>query len=183
MHGARGVRRDELDHVLLAAQPVVAAVVAFSSSTAVRTSAYHLSPRRKFRKPGPAISTLVKYVSLRSMCRSEFSRPRGDSCAWPWMRPGRTSSYSRRWRYPWGSPRRGWSARLGQQPLLHSRAISRRRQLGDLVLCAADHIHSNFSSILCGFTQTARHIRPKSPHGGTFFAIILYLMAENKGIR
>ena len=40
--------------------------------------------------------------------------------------------------------------------------------MGDLVLCAADHIHSKISSIHCGFTQSARHIRPKSPHGDTF---------------
>ena len=172
VHGARGVRGDELDHVLLAAQPVVAAVVALLLLNGGQNVGVPLVAEAEVQKAGArdldARKVRVAQVHVLGQNFRDLAGilAHGLGCSQAERR--RIVAVGGILRDLHGGD--GLHA-LGQQPLLHSRAISRRRQFGDLVLCAADHIHSNFSSILCGFTQTARHIRPKSPHGDTFLQL------------
>ncbi len=172
VHGARGVRGDELDHVLLTLEPVVAAVVALLLLDGGQDVGVPLVAEAEVQKAGARdldarkVRVAQVHVLGQDLCDLAGVLAHGLGCGQAERR--RIVAVGGILGDLHGGD--GLNA-LGQQALLHSRAISRRRQLGDLVLCAADHIHSNFSSILCGFTQTARHIRPKSPHGDTFLQL------------
>ena len=172
VHGARGVRGDELDHILLAVQPVVAAVVAPLLLNGGQDVGIPLVAEAEVQKAGTrdlnARKVRVAQVHVLGQNFRDLAGILAHGLGCGQAERGRIVAVGGILGDLHGGD--GLHA-LGQQPLLHSRAISRRRQLGDLVLCAADHIHSNFSSILCGFTQTARHIRPKSPHGDTFLQL------------
>ena len=65
VHGTGGVGGDKLHHHLLAPALVTLSVEGPSASISASTSPYHLAPSRKFRKPGPAISTEAKRLSVK----------------------------------------------------------------------------------------------------------------------
>ena len=169
VHGAGGVRGDELDHILLAVQPVVAAVVFLLFFHGGDHVGIPLLAEAEVQKAG-ACDLNGGEVGVAQV--HVLGQDLGDLAGILAHGLGSGQAEGRGIVAVGGilgdlHGGNGGNA-LGQEAFLHSRAVSRRRQLGDLVLCAADHIHSKFSSIHCGFTQSARHIRPKSPHGDTF---------------